>query len=156
MAITKPQDIIGTKVQIPVFHRGSLAHDSSHVVKQAAALKQPFLYIRRVLGHLVLCSQVNQGSAGDWFFHAELTLYAEPETLNPTAYPLPTDLITRPAHYNDTTVTALQVIDAWDLNFRLGNTLKYIARHQKKASPIADLEKALEYLKLEIERLKAA
>ena len=79
-----------------------------------------------------------------------------PELLKKMNSKYPPFISTKPAHYNDTTPTALQVIDAWGLNFRLGNTLKYIARHRKKGSPIADLEKAMEYLRLEVERLKAA
>lgn len=60
---------------------------------------------------------------------------------------------TKPAHYNDTAITALQVIDDWGLDFRLGNVVKYLARHQKKGTPRADLQKAAEYLALAIAKL---
>ena len=60
---------------------------------------------------------------------------------------------TTPTHYNDTAITVLDVIDDWGLGFRLGNAIKYIARHQKKGSPVEDLQKAQEYLRLEIEHL---
>ena len=52
---------------------------------------------------------------------------------------------------------AIKVIEAWRLNFSLGNVLKYIARAGKKGGPadhVADLEKAAWYLKREIERVK--
>lgn len=63
--------------------------------------------------------------------------------------------LTKPAHYNSTAIDALTVIDDWGLDFRLGNTIKYIARHGRKGTPLQDLEKAREYLTLAIERLKA-
>lgn len=49
---------------------------------------------------------------------------------------------------------AIKVIEAWDLNFNLGNVAKYICRAGKKdaATLIGDLEKAREYLTFEIER----
>jgi hypothetical protein len=49
---------------------------------------------------------------------------------------------------------AIKVIEAWDLNFNLGNVVKYIARAGKKDKDtlVGDLEKALDYLNFEIER----
>ena len=79
-----------------------------------------------------------------------------PGYLAPTAFIVipPPPPITKPAHYNDTAITALQVIDDWGLDFRLGNTVKYIARHKKKGTELADLRKAAEYLDLAIKRLE--
>ena len=56
-----------------------------------------------------------------------------------------------PKHYGGETSVyeAIKVIEAWDLGFNLGNVVKYIARLGKK---VEDLEKALWYLKREIER----
>lgn len=62
--------------------------------------------------------------------------------------------VVKPAHYNSTTITALEVIDSWEANFRVGNALKYLARYQLKGKPVEDLQKAVEYLKLEITRLQ--
>jgi len=61
---------------------------------------------------------------------------------------------TKPAHYNDTSITALQVIDSWDANFNIGNAIKYIARYKKKGDPVTDLHKAIDYLRLEIDKLQ--
>ena len=59
-----------------------------------------------------------------------------------------------PAYYPNETYEPLNVIDAWDLCFRLGNTLKYIARAGKKTKdPLQDLVKARHYLTLKIEQL---
>ena len=49
---------------------------------------------------------------------------------------------------------AIKVIEAWDLGFCLGNTLKYIARCGHKNNDIEDLEKARWYLDREIQRRK--
>ena len=72
----------------------------------------------------------------------------------PLPPPFRLEPITKPAHYNSTAITALQVIDDWGLDFRLGNTVKYIARHKKKGTELADLRKAAEYLDLAIKRLE--
>lgn len=50
---------------------------------------------------------------------------------------------------------AIDVIDAWNLNFNLGSTMKYVLRLSLKDSEITELEKAIEYLKFEIEMRKA-
>lgn len=62
--------------------------------------------------------------------------------------------VNHPDHYGgqDNTYEAIKVIRAWDLNFSLGNTIKYVARAGKKNpdKKIEDLEKALWYLQEEI------
>lgn len=65
--------------------------------------------------------------------------------------------IDHPAHYGgNTTYEAIKVIEAWELGFCLGNTVKHIYRAGKKDETklIEDLEKAAWYLKREIDRLK--
>lgn len=65
-----------------------------------------------------------------------------------------------PSHYGgkDNPYEAIKVIEAWDLGFSLGNTVKYIARAGKKdpAKELEDLRKAAWYLQHEIERREAA
>lgn len=66
------------------------------------------------------------------------------------------EAIKHPDHYGgkDNPYEAIKVIEAWDLNFSLGNVLKYINRAGKKSNnPIEDLKKAVEYLEYEIKRL---
>lgn len=46
------------------------------------------------------------------------------------------------------------VIEDWELNFNLGNAIKYISRAGRKGDAIEDLLKAKQYLQFEIERLK--
>ena len=68
-----------------------------------------------------------------------------------------TDKVNHPSHYHPGSIEAIKVINAWNLNFQLGNTVKYIARAglKDKAKLIEDLEKAQFYLSYEIERLKS-
>ena len=66
------------------------------------------------------------------------------------------ELVNHPKHYGgkDNPYEAIKVIEAWDLGFCLGNTVKYISRAGKKDETIQELEKALWYLKREIKNLK--
>jgi hypothetical protein len=64
--------------------------------------------------------------------------------------------VDHPAHYGgaESTYEAIKVIDAWRLDFCLGNVIKYISRAGKKGSKLEDLRKAQWYLNHEIERLE--
>ena len=59
-------------------------------------------------------------------------------------------------HYGgeDNLYEAIKVIEAWDLGFNLGNTVKYISRAGKKINTLEDLEKASWYINREINKLK--
>lgn len=65
--------------------------------------------------------------------------------------------INHPEHYGgDNTYEAIKVIEAWNLDFHLGNVVKYISRAGKKdkAKEIEDLKKALWYLDRKIKTLE--
>ena len=66
--------------------------------------------------------------------------------------------VQNPSHYGgkDNPYEAIKVIEAWNLGFCLGNTIKYISRAGKKdeSKEIEDLEKALWYLDRHIQKLK--
>lgn len=66
--------------------------------------------------------------------------------------------IDHPNHYGgaDNPYEAIKVIEAWNLDFNIGNTVKYISRAGKKDPEklIEDLEKAKWYLEREINNLK--
>jgi hypothetical protein len=68
------------------------------------------------------------------------------------------DLVNKPPHYTDGGVDTLNFIEAKDLNYRLGNVVKYISRAGKKvgSDPVQDLEKARFYLEREIEARRDA
>ena len=65
------------------------------------------------------------------------------------------DVIKHPSHYCDGRLyEPKDVIRNWQLNFNLGNTVKYIARAGRKDDIIQDLKKARQYLDFEIEYLE--
>ena len=67
------------------------------------------------------------------------------------------DPINAPSHYRaGDTYETIRVIEAWKLNYNLGNTVKYISRADAKGDSIENLEKACWYLKREIETRKSA
>ena len=67
-----------------------------------------------------------------------------------------TEMVNHPNHYGGETnpYEAIKVIEAWDLGFNLGNTVKYISRAGKKTNTLEDLEKASWYINREINKLK--
>ena len=69
------------------------------------------------------------------------------------------DPVNHPKWYGskDDPYETIKVIEAWGLNFTLGNALKYISRAGKKdpSKTIEDLQKALFYIQYEIDRLEA-
>jgi hypothetical protein len=69
--------------------------------------------------------------------------------------PIKVEQVNHPNHYGgeDNPYEAIKVIDAWDLGFSLGNTVKYISRAGKKDKELQDLKKALWYLQHHIETL---
>ena len=60
-----------------------------------------------------------------------------------------------PPHYQGTT-QPIDLINAQNLNFNLGNVVKYVCRAGKKQgeNTLSDLEKAQNYLYYEIERVE--
>ncbi len=63
------------------------------------------------------------------------------------------EMVNHPDHYKFK-YEPVDVINDWGLDFNLGNTVKYIARCERKGNKIQDLEKAKFYLADEIKRLK--
>lgn len=69
------------------------------------------------------------------------------------------EAVNHPNHYGGerNPYEAIKVIEAWDLNFSLGNVLKYMSRAGKKSdNPLEDLRKAAWYLDREIQRIEEA
>lgn len=55
-----------------------------------------------------------------------------------------------PDHYKRNGVEVIDVIEAYDLNYRLGNVIKYVTRSGFKGNALEDLKKARWYLDREI------
>lgn len=65
------------------------------------------------------------------------------------------EAVNHPAYYKTGDIEAIDVIEAWNLDFCLGNTVKYISRAGRKSDKvIEDLEKAAWYLNRKINSLK--
>ena len=89
--------------------------------------------------HCAVCGINIDGS--DWKSHAR-SCHKKAETVN------------HPAHYGgeNNPYEAIKVIEAWMLNFNLGNAIKYISRVGKKANDLEDLKKAKWYIEREISK----
>ena len=64
--------------------------------------------------------------------------------------------VNHPEHYGgDHPYEAIKVIEAWELDFSLGNVVKYISRAGKKdpSNELEDLQKAQWYLQRRIDSL---
>ena len=67
------------------------------------------------------------------------------------------DPVNRPSHYAEgRQYEPIAVIEDWQLNYRLGNAVKYISRAGRKNNAIEDLRKAVWYIEREIETLEGA
>lgn len=60
-----------------------------------------------------------------------------------------------PAHYAEgRKYEPYKVIKDWDLNFNLGNAVKYLSRARRKDNVVVDLKKAIEYIQFELEAIE--
>ena len=61
------------------------------------------------------------------------------------------DNVNHPDHYTFGKFEVIDVITDWNMNYCLGNAIKYIARCEHKENKIQDLKKAIWYINKEIE-----
>jgi len=68
------------------------------------------------------------------------------------------EMVNHPEHYGgqDNPYEVIKVIENWNLDFHLGNTVKYISRAGKKDTDkeLQDLKKAMFYLERKIKNLE--
>jgi len=62
------------------------------------------------------------------------------------------DMVNHPPHYKVGGVETIEFIEAKNLNYHLGNAVKYISRAFYKGNPLQDLKKARFYIDREISR----
>jgi hypothetical protein len=64
----------------------------------------------------------------------------------------------RPEHYGgeENPFEPIKIIEHYDLNFNLGNVIKYVLRAPFKGTPLKDLKKAYTYIGFEIRRRERA
>ena len=82
--------------------------------------------------------------------YQEFKVYEFTEPSVPPNLDVP-DLVNSPPHYTNGGIETIDFIEAKDLNYRLGNVIKYVSRAEKKGNPVQDLKKALWYLQRDIE-----
>jgi len=76
---------------------------------------------------------------------------AKPSRILAAITEIKNDIVNKPLHYTTGGVETLDFIEAKDLNYRLGNVVKYVVRAGKKhTDPVEDLKKARFYLDREI------
>lgn len=64
------------------------------------------------------------------------------------------DMVNHPPHYKAGGIETIDFIEAKQLNYNLGNVVKYITRADLKGNRTQDLEKALWYLRREINTIQ--
>ena len=64
---------------------------------------------------------------------------------------LPMDMVNHPAHYTAGGIETIDFIEAKQLNYHLGQVIKYVPRAEYKNNFLEDLKKAQWYLTREIE-----
>jgi hypothetical protein len=63
------------------------------------------------------------------------------------------NIVNNPPHYTYSSIEPIEIIEAWELNFHLGNVIKYVCRATKK-NGLEDLKKARWYLNRYIEKIE--
>ena len=65
------------------------------------------------------------------------------------------DAVSHPSHYKSGGIEVIDIIEAYDLDFALGNVIKYVLRAGRKSKDaLEDLEKAQWYLSRYISNLE--
>jgi hypothetical protein len=63
------------------------------------------------------------------------------------------DMVNNPPHYTKGGVEVIDFIEAKELNYHLGNAVKYITRAEHKGNKKQDIEKAIWYLNRELNKV---
>ena len=59
-----------------------------------------------------------------------------------------------PKHYKTSSIDVIDFCKLYNLNFNLGNVIKYTCRADKKGTQIQDLKKAIDYLQRELKHIE--
>lgn len=84
--------------------------------------------------------------------HVEPIAPPSPLTTPPLSTIAPPSDVNHPEYYHPGTYEAINVIEAWNLGFNLGNVVKYISRAGSKDAYLKELKKAAWYLSREIDK----
>lgn len=101
---------------------------------------------------------VHYGTNGNEIYEEDFdtTTYAQEQLADIKSRKAKQEAVDHPDYYKTGGIEAIDVIEAWNLDFCLGNTIKYISRAGRKSDKILeDLEKAAWYLNRKINSLKS-
>jgi hypothetical protein len=62
------------------------------------------------------------------------------------------EMVNHPSHYQSSRFEVIDIIEEFNLDFRIGNAIKYILRAGKKGNTKEDLRKAMWYISRYIEK----
>jgi hypothetical protein len=65
------------------------------------------------------------------------------------------DDVNQPAHYRTGKIEVIEFIEDQQLDYRIGNVVKYVCRHKHKGTPLKDLQKARWYINRAIAALES-
>ena len=108
-------------------------------------------------------SRGKEGVLSGWLFGGECAYISEVDSTyahvkwtdeEPTSVATlsKTETVNHPDHYQGNKYEAIDIIEDYNLNFHLGNVIKYVLRADKKNNRVEDLKKAAWYLNREMER----
>lgn len=122
--------------------------------KKKASKESRSEVLKRTMPKSKLMKAVEQTQKGLNRLRLKSSLFDTPETENTEVdywgLSVATDNVDHPAHYTAGGIETIDFIEAKDLNYRLGNVIKYVSRAEKKSDPLEDLKKARWYLDREI------
>ena len=103
------------------------------------------------MGYYTNCEGTNNLPEIHYYqFVADIDVQKFVDSRNPKS-DIPTlEMVNHPKHYNVKGFEVIDIIDAFNLNFNMGNALKYLLRADRKGNKVQDLQKALWYLQREI------
>lgn len=64
------------------------------------------------------------------------------------------EMVNHPDHYKANGLEVIDIIEAFNLDFKLGNAVKYILRADKKGATAQDLRKAMWYIERMIKQIE--
>lgn len=87
----------------------------------------------------------------DCICHQDIDNYECPDPIRSRKPKLTiSETVNHPSHYQGNSLEVIDIIEDFGLNFNLGNAIKYVLRAGKKDSRQEDLNKAIWYLRREI------
>ena len=140
---------MGLKYQIVYMVKRAM-QDRETIYKKASKKYAPL--VKPVMAEL---TQEKDGTITEKLW-APVHISVSDKPLPVTMHERASDPVNHPAHYKTGGIETIDFIEAKQLNYNLGNVVKYITRADHKGNRKQDLEKAAWYLAREIGSLKGA